>query len=204
MSMHKKPLTTLEEAGLIAHGLGPDIGRPSMAADLFRIGLAWGRMATPEIIEGISKQITCGLPLDEKLRDRFQQLLEVLKNEGLNLQPGETYAGIVLGQNGEGDHHLILRPAKTEPLTWDKAVNWAKSVGGTLPTRQEQAILYGNLKHEFEPHWSCEQHAGDSDFAWMQYFSNGSQGNLLKSYEGRVRAVRRVPIDAIAASIRKS
>lgn len=85
--MHKKPLTTLEEAGLIAHGLGPDIGRPSMPADLFRIGLAWGRMATPEIIEGISKQITCGIPLDEKLRDRFQQLLEVLKNEGLNLQP---------------------------------------------------------------------------------------------------------------------
>lgn len=198
MSMHKKPLTTLEEAGLIAHGLGPDIGRPSMAADLFRIGLAWGRMATPEIIEGISKQITCGIPLDEKLRDRFQQLLEVLKNEGLNLQPGEIYAGIVLGQNGEGDHHLILLPAKTEPLTWDKAVNWAKSVGGTLPTRQEQAILYGNLKHEFEPrwYWSCEQHANDSGCAWMQYFSNGGQGSSLKSYEGRARAVRRVPIDA--------
>ncbi|MFZ6801970.1 DUF1566 domain-containing protein [Undibacterium sp. Di24W] len=112
------------------------------------------------------------------------------------LQPGEHYAGIVLGQNGAGDHHLFLLPAKTEPLTWNKAVTWAESAGGTLPTRQEQAILYGNLKHEFEPrwYWSSEQHADDSDYAWMQYFDNGYQDHDLKSYEYRARAVRRLLI----------
>jgi hypothetical protein len=113
-----------------------------------------------------------------------------------NLQPGEIYAGIVLGQNGTGDHHLFLLPAKTEPLTWDKAVSWAESVGGSLPTRQEQAILYGNLKHEFEPrwYWSSTQHADGSDCAWMQTFSNGYQDDTRKSCECRARAVRRLLI----------
>ena len=113
-----------------------------------------------------------------------------------NLQPGEIYAGIVLGKNGEGDHHLFLLPAKTELLAWNKAVAWAESVGGSLPTRQEQAILYGNLKHEFEPHWhwSSEQHALLSDYAWMQDFFNGYQSRDHKSYQGRARAVRRLLI----------
>lgn len=113
-----------------------------------------------------------------------------------NLQQGEIYAGIVLGKNGEGDHHLFLLPAKTSPISWDAANKWAESVGGSLPTRNEQAILYGNLKNEFEErwHWSCEQHADGSDYVWVQYFDNGFQLYSLKSDEYRARAVRRVLI----------
>ena len=113
-----------------------------------------------------------------------------------NLKPGELYAGIVLGKDGAPDHHLFLLPAKTEALTWDKAIKWAENAGGSLPTRQEQAILYGNLKHEFEPrwYWSCEQHAGNSDYAWMQNFYNGGQNLNRKSLEFRARAVRRLSV----------
>ena len=39
MSMHKKPLTRLEEEGLRAHGL--PIGTPSQLSDVFRHGIAW-------------------------------------------------------------------------------------------------------------------------------------------------------------------
>lgn len=39
MSMHKKPLTRLEEDGLRAHGLF--IGTPSQLSDAFRQGVAW-------------------------------------------------------------------------------------------------------------------------------------------------------------------
>ncbi len=39
MSMHKKPLTAIEESGLRAHGL--DIGAPSQLSDVFRHGVAW-------------------------------------------------------------------------------------------------------------------------------------------------------------------
>lgn len=39
MSMHKIPLTQLEEDGLRAHGL--DIGSPSQLSDVFRHGIKW-------------------------------------------------------------------------------------------------------------------------------------------------------------------
>ena len=39
MSMHRKPLTALEEAGLHAHGLA--IGKPSQLSDVFRHGIAY-------------------------------------------------------------------------------------------------------------------------------------------------------------------
>lgn len=41
MSNHKTPLTKLEKDGLIAHGLGRHIGKPSQLADVFRQGVAW-------------------------------------------------------------------------------------------------------------------------------------------------------------------
>ena len=47
MSNHKTPLTVLEHDGLVAHGLGHYIGKPSQAADIFRQGVNWA-MASPE------------------------------------------------------------------------------------------------------------------------------------------------------------
>ena len=44
MSMHKIPLTKMEEAGLVAHGL--PVNTPSQLSDAFRQGIAW---AKPEI-----------------------------------------------------------------------------------------------------------------------------------------------------------
>lgn len=42
MSMHKTPLTPIEEAGIHAHGLQRNIGKPSQLTDAFRRGVAWG------------------------------------------------------------------------------------------------------------------------------------------------------------------
>ncbi len=47
MSAHKTPLSDLERDGLIAHGLGRHIGKPSQAADFFRQGVNWA-LQTPE------------------------------------------------------------------------------------------------------------------------------------------------------------
>lgn len=79
MSMHNKPLTTIEETGLIAHGFGRDIGRPSMTADIFRTGVAWGQMTTADQIASIQQQIEHGMPFDDKLRDRFAELMTGLQ-----------------------------------------------------------------------------------------------------------------------------
>lgn len=75
MSMHKKPLTTIEETGLIVHGFGSDIGKPSMAADIFRSGVAWGQ--TPELdrIASIQEQLDNGMPFDDYLRGKLSKLL---------------------------------------------------------------------------------------------------------------------------------
>ena len=111
-----------------------------------------------------------------------------------NLQEGEIYAGLVLGKDGGADYHLFLRPGAATGVTWQTAMDWAKKLGHSLPTRAEQALLFANLKHEFEPryYWSSEQ-AGPSS-AWGQYFGHGGQDYDHRSYEGRARAVRRLEI----------
>ena len=111
-----------------------------------------------------------------------------------NLQDGEIYAGLILGKDGAADYHLFLQPGAATGVKWQAAMDWAKKLGHSLPTRAEQALLFANLKHEFEPryYWSSEQ-AGPSD-AWGQGFSHGNQFDYTRSYEGRARAVRRFEI----------
>jgi hypothetical protein len=114
----------------------------------------------------------------------------------IELRSGERYAGLELDANGKPACHLILLPREAVDLTWDEAVAWAKEQGGELPTRQDQALLYANLKAEFSPawHWSCEQRADSPDYAWMQSFGNGCQYYARKSGHGRARAVRSLVI----------
>lgn len=114
-----------------------------------------------------------------------------------NLREGEIYAGLLLGKGDEPDAHIFLLAGKAEKVNWDQAREWATKIGGDLPTRREQSLLFANLKEQFEPeyYWSNEQHADYSVFAWLQYFDYGSQVSSSKSYSGRARAVRRLVID---------
>lgn len=112
------------------------------------------------------------------------------------LAQGEIYAGIILGKDGQPDHHLILLPGHAVDVTFPQAQEFADKAGGDLPTRREQAVLYANLKEEFEDrwYWSGEQHAAYSGCAWCQDFGSGNQRNSLESAELRACAVRRVVI----------
>jgi hypothetical protein len=89
---------------------------------------------------------------------------------------------------------MAEQPEKS--LTWQAAVDWAKSIGGELPGRREQRVLFANAKAAFDStwYWSGEQDAAYTDCAWVQYFVNGYQYDYHKSYEGRARAVRRISI----------
>jgi hypothetical protein len=111
----------------------------------------------------------------------------------IELKPGEHYAGLVLAADGTLMHHLILLPGEGEDLDWEAAQQWAQNAGGALPTRQEQALLFANLKGQFKPtwYWSADSYEDDGSFAWVQYFNYGGQDDNHKSYEGRARAVRR-------------
>lgn len=109
------------------------------------------------------------------------------------VQEGEIYAGILI-KDGAPNHHLILLPGEVEQVTWDQAAEWAASIGGKLPTRKEQALLFANAAEGFEPrcYWSGEQHL--RNLAWTQDFGYGDQDSDGKCLETRARAVRRVPI----------
>lgn len=128
------------------------------------------------------------------LQTSTRQVLFRLRGADIELQPGERYAGLVLDADGLASHHLVLLPGEAENITWPNAKDWATKAGGVLPTRQEQALLYANLKAEFQPrwHWSAEEHESNGSGAWGQNFNYGNQDINGKSYEGRARAVRRV------------
>ena len=106
------------------------------------------------------------------------------------------YAGLVRAERDYPDGILEALEEAPKAMTWDEAVNWAESTDGRLPTRREQAILFGNVPELFkkEWYWSCEQHASAADYAWVQYFDAGAQTTVPKSDECRARAVRRLLI----------
>ena len=112
------------------------------------------------------------------------------------LQPGERYAGVVLDADGNVKHHLVLLPARPEKrMNWQAAIDWAASMGGQLPDRQEQSLLFANCKPHLPSggwHWSCESREEDASYAWSCFFDDGGYpSHDHKSYEGSAVAVRR-------------
>jgi len=106
-------------------------------------------------------------------------------------------AGLVM-QDGKPSHWLILLPeAPASRLNFQDATAWAESIGGELPTRQEQSLLFANLKDQFEAdwYWSGEEYKSGSGYAWVQYFDDGYQDYSHKGNELRARAVRRLVIE---------
>jgi hypothetical protein len=112
------------------------------------------------------------------------------------LNSGEKYVGAIISADGTKRDHIILLPETKVDINWTDAMAWAKSIGGDLPNRCESALLFATMKDQFEPkwHWTNEQHADDSDYAWVQTFDYGSQYYTHKSFNYRARAVRRLSI----------
>ena len=111
------------------------------------------------------------------------------------LAEGEVYVGAIGDKNGDF-HHVILLPGNNAEATWQEQMDWAKSIGGDLPTRVEQAMLWANHRDLFERewYWSNETHHRDSGYAWYQTFYGGYQDDYLKGAALRALAVRRLSI----------
>jgi len=110
------------------------------------------------------------------------------------LSTGERYVGATVDPEGKLTH-VILLPGEKK-TTWKSAIKWAASIGGDLPTRLEQSLLYAYAKDAFEPdyYWSNTQHVSGSDSAWYQVFGNGPQDYASTGLKLRARAVRRLVI----------
>jgi len=150
-------------------------------------------MITLEAIE--EKQVEIST-LISAFKKQSQQVEYVFPETQIALAPGEHYAGLILGKDGESSYHLILLPGEQEEINWKYALAWAVEQGGELPNRREQALLYANLQEEFKEawYWSNTQHASHSIYAWCQHFGDGDQGSIHKDSELRARAVRRLSV----------
>lgn len=111
-----------------------------------------------------------------------------------HLRKGETFIGVFSDHQGN-PYCAILLPGDNAGAPWQAQLDWAKSVGGDLPDRVEQAMLLKHLPHLFQKaaYWSNTKHT-DSTYAWCQNFDYGSQDDYRKSSKFRARAVRRVYI----------
>jgi len=114
---------------------------------------------------------------------------------GANLEGG-LFAGLTTKPDGTHCAVVLLADKPGGKLTWQQAVEWAASVQGELPSRSVSALLFANARDQFEKawHWTSETDADDGSYAWYQYFDDGGQISLHKSYEGRARAVRLIPL----------
>ena len=112
------------------------------------------------------------------------------------LNPGEIYAGAI-GDTAGNLHHVILLPGDNDDAGWQHQKEWAGSVGGELPTRLEQALLWQNCREHFKQdwYWSSEEHVSDAGWAWYQYFYDGGQHVDYQSLKNRARAVRRLILE---------
>ena len=107
---------------------------------------------------------------------------------------GGTFAGITTKPDGTHCAVVLLADQADKRLTWKQAMAWAKKLKAELPARPVSALLFANVRSQFEPawYWTCEEL--DGSCAWHQGFGNGYQYYGPKSCEGRARAVRLIPL----------
>ncbi|MGC8164935.1 hypothetical protein ACP3WT_24940, partial [Salmonella enterica] len=68
------------------------------------------------------------------------------------LAEGETYIGSIGDAQGEV-YHVVLLPGDSEPASHTHQLAWAQSIGGDLPNRVEQAMLFAGHKALFKETW---------------------------------------------------
>ncbi len=110
------------------------------------------------------------------------------------LANGEKFVGFIVSADGTKKHAIILLDGEKQDVIWEKAKEWAKSIGGDLPDRVEIALLFNTLKSEFSSNWYWTNEAYGSSYAWLQHFGNGYQNCHYVGINFHARAVRRLEI----------
>jgi hypothetical protein len=111
------------------------------------------------------------------------------------LAEGEVYLGGFVDANGDVSHTILL-PGDRDGATWQEQMDWAKSIGGDLPNRIEQAMLYACHRDQFKKaaYWSNTIDDEVAAYAWSQDFGYGNQSCCSRSSDLRARAVRRLAL----------
>jgi hypothetical protein len=113
---------------------------------------------------------------------------------------GGLFAGLTTKKDGTHCAVVLLPDEPSRRLDWHAAIEWAKGLeAAELPTRPVSALLFATVPDQFDReawYWTAEQDEEDGAYAWSQFFYGGGQDVSRTSYEGRVRAVRLIPLSA--------
>ncbi len=103
----------------------------------------------------------------------------------------EVYAGII--RSDIGDYHLYLLTGTEGRLDWNDATARATSLGGYLPSTDEQTLLSSNCRSHFKEgfYWSSTLYARDPYYAYVMRFTDGTIANFPKLHEYQIAVVRR-------------
>lgn len=110
---------------------------------------------------------------------------------------GGKFAGLITLPDGKHVAVVLLQNKSDRRLAWAAAMAWATEAGGQLPSRPIAALLFANLRGEFEKtwHWTNEAHEADASYAWYCSFDDGGQTYDFKDDYGTVRAVRLIHLE---------
>jgi hypothetical protein len=108
------------------------------------------------------------------------------------LAEGEIYLCGIVDANGDVTHTILL-PGDNDDASQETQFAWAQSLGGDLPNRIEQAVMFAKFRDRFQrdAYWSNESCDWNASYAWCQDFDSGPQHYGPKSAALRAVAVRR-------------
>jgi len=110
---------------------------------------------------------------------------------------GGIYAGVTTSFSGR-PYALVLLPDKAGScVNWKTAGEWARSIGGDLPTRLDAALLFANLDKHLASSWvfisDGDEHPGNTD--WGRVFNDGWYSKYRNRSGFGAYAVRRIPLE---------
>ena len=110
---------------------------------------------------------------------------------------GGKFAGITTLPDGKHVAVVLLPDKPAKHLPWADAMAWATEAGGQLPARPVAALLFANLKAEFEEewHWTNEPCSWAESYACICHFDYGTQSHDHKGYYHAARAVRLIHLE---------
>lgn len=115
---------------------------------------------------------------------------------GADLEGG-LFAGLTTDKEGRHFAVALLPDKPAGEVTWKQALAWAETLdNAVLPTRSVAALLFANLKDQFDKRWHWTSEADDGSFAWFQTFSYGLQRVGHENNELQARAVRLIQLSA--------
>ena len=87
----------------------------------------------------------------------------------------------------------MLLPEEASDVSWPTATRMGGGRGmPMLPNRRELALLFANLREQFDRvwYWSSEQHDTRPQLVWGQNFASGIQTVYGRPFRGHARAVQ--------------